>query len=553
MFKQLLTPVGGSLPLSFLVAALPIAVVLVMLGVLRRPAWQSSLAGLIVGFLIAVLVWRFPVGLALDSIAAGAVFALWPVMWIVFTALLLYNVAVLSGRFDAFRNWVVDHLPNDRRIVLVVVGFCFGCLLEGIAGFGTPVAITSALLIMVGFPALEALTFTLIFNTAPVAFGALGVPITVLGQVTGLPATSLGAMIGRQLPFFALLLPFYVMAVYGGMRSVRALWPVLLVAGGSFALTQFISSNLLNYALTDVLSSLAALIVTLGFLRVWSPRPEPEFAIRSRTVSTGRGAFPRAVGADAARMTSTRPNAGAVPGWQGWLPWIVVSVVVILWTYLKISAIGAQAIHWPGLHNQVSITLYDNKPYAATWVFQPLATGTAILLAVIITAGLVGLSPRHFVQAVVATWRQSRIAILTVALIIALAYLMNYSGLSYTLGLGAASAGIVFPLLSPFLGWVAVFLSGSDTSGNALFGNLQVVAAHQLHLNPVLIAATNSSGGVMGKMISPQNIATGVSVTDLKGQEGVVFARTFKHSIALTVLLGILVVLQQYVVPWMIP
>ena len=235
MFHQLLTPVGGNLPLSFLVAALPIVTVLVMLGVLRRPAWQASLAGLVVGFAIAVLVWNFPPALAFNSVVAGVVFALWPVMWIVFNALLLYNVAVDSGRFNAFRVWVLDHLPDDRRIVLVVIGFCFGCLLEGIAGFGTPVAITSALLILVGFPPLEALTFTLIFNTAPVAFGALGVPVTVLGQVTGLPAVKLGAMIGRQLPFIAIFLPFYVMVLYGGSRSVRALWPVLLVAGGSFA------------------------------------------------------------------------------------------------------------------------------------------------------------------------------------------------------------------------------------------------------------------------------------------------------------------------------
>ncbi len=234
-----------------------------MLGVLRRPAWQASLAGLIVGFVVAVAAWQMPVGLALDSAAAGAVFALWPVMWIVFNALLLYNIAVASGRFDAFRDWVLDHLPNDRRIVLVVIGFCFGCLLEGISGFGTPVAITSALLILVGFPPLEALTFTLIFNTAPVAFGALGAPVTVLGQVTGLPAVQLGAMIGRQLPFLAMLLPFYVMALYGGARSVRALWPVLLVSGVSFAAGQFVSSNFLDYALTDVLSSLTALIVTL--------------------------------------------------------------------------------------------------------------------------------------------------------------------------------------------------------------------------------------------------------------------------------------------------
>ena len=532
MFHQLLRPVAGSLPLSFLVAILPIVTVLVMLGVLRRPAWQASLGGLIVGLIIAIAVWQFPVGLAFNSVAAGVVFALWPVMWIVFNALLLYNIAVISGRFDAFRAWLLDNLPNDRRVVLVVIGFCFGALLEGIAGFGTPVAITSALLILVGYPPLEALTFTLIFNTAPVAFGALGVPVTVLGAVTHLPAATLGAMVGRQLPFFALFLPFYVMAVYGGMRSVRALWPVLLVAGGSFAGTQFVVSNFISYALTDVLSSMVSLIATLGFVRLWEPVHDQSFAIRHG-------------------IAEPRPD-GSVRTWHGWLPWVIVSAVVIVWTAFAVFKIGDDKIPWPGLDKQVFITLY-NTPYGAVWDFQPLATGTAILVAAVITAALVGVGPGRFFQAVADTWRQSRIAILTVALIIGLAYLMNYSGLNYTLGLGVASVGPVFPLVSAFLGWVAVFLSGSDTSGNALFGNLQVVAANQLHLNPVLIAATNSSGGVMGKMISPQNIATGVSVTDLKGQEGVVFARTFKHSIVLTVLLGILVVIQQYVVPGMIP
>ena len=549
MFHQLLTPVAGSLPLSFLVAILPIATVLVMLGLLRRPAWQASLAGLAVAFAIAVLVWQFPISLALDSFAAGAVFALWPVMWIVLNALLLYNIAVVSGRFDAFRDWVLTHMPDDRRIVLVVIGFCFGCLLEGISGFGTPVAITSALLILVGFPPLEALTFTLIFNTAPVAFGALGVPVTVLGQVTNLSPVTLGAMIGRQLPFLAMLLPFYVMTIYGGVRSVRALFPVLLVAGGSFALGQFVSSNFLDYALTDVLSSLTALIATLGFLQVWSPQPDPEFSIRAQRVA-------QAVGADVTRQTgataATGNAASAVPAWQGWIPWIIVSAVVIVWTHLKVAAIGQQVIPWPGLHNQVFITLY-NKPYAANYTFQPLATGTAILLSAVITAAVVGVGPGRFLGCVAQTWRQTRIAIMTVAFIVGLAYLMNYSGLNYTLGQGVASVGVFFPLVSAFLGWVAVFLSGSDTSGNALFGNLQVVAANQLQLNPVLFAATNSSGGVMGKMISPQNIATGVSVTDLRGQEGVVLARTFKHSVALTMLLGVLVVIQQYLVPWMIP
>ena len=534
MFHQQLTPVGASLPLSFAVAALPIIVVLVLLGVARRPAWQASLAGLAAAFLIATTAWQFPPRLAADSVAAGAVFALWPVMWIVVNALLLYNIAVASGRFDAFRDWILDHLPNDRRVVLVVIGFCFGCLLEGISGFGTPVAITSALLILVGFPPLEALTFTLIFNTAPVAFGALGVPITVLGQVTGISPVTLGAMVGRQLPFIALILPFYVMTLYGGLRSLRALWPVLLVAGLSFAGAQFVSSNFLDYALTDVLSSLTALIVTIGFLQIWQPVHDPAFAVGVRPAAETRAARP-------------------VPAWQGWMPWIIVSVVVIIWTHFKVPANGAQAIPWPGLDKLVSITLYHDKPYAAIYRFEPLASGTAILLAAIITSALVGVGPAGFFRAAAATWRQARIAILTVMLIIALAYLMNYAGMTYTLGLGVSKAGLLFPLVSPFLGWVAVFLSGSDTSGNALFGNLQVVAANQLGLNPVLIAATNSSGGVMGKMISPQNIATGVSVTDLKGQEGVVFARTFKHSIVLTLLLGGLVLLQQYFFQGIIP
>jgi len=534
MFRQLLTPVGDSLGLSVLVAVLPILTVLLLLGLLRRPAWQAALAGLVVGLVVAILPWQMPVGLAFQAVLNGAVFALWPVMWIVLNALLLYNVAVRSGRFEAFRTWVITHLPNDRRVILVVVGFCFGALLEGVSGFGTPVAITSSLLILVGYPPVEALVYVLIFNTAPVAFGALGAPVTVLGAVTGLPTTALAAMIGRQLPFMAVLLPFYVIGIYGGWRSIKALWPVLLVAGGSFAASQFLASNFIDYTLTDVLSSLGSLIVTLAFLQVWRPPPSAEFEVRNPSLGGAR-------------------KVSDVPAWQGWLPWVIVSATVILWTSFSVFTIGQQAIAWPGLHQAISITLFNDKPYAAVWLFQPLTTGTAILLAVVITALLVRLRAADFVICIGETIRQAWLAVVTVMLIVGLAYLMNYSGLAYTLGKGVASTGLLFVLLSPFLGWVAVMLSGSDTSGNALFGNLQVVAARQLDLDPILFAATNSSGGVMGKMISPQNIATGVSVTNLKGQEGVVFARTFGHSIVLTVLLGLLVAAQQFLVPGIIP
>src|SRR5579863_8124800 len=534
MFQQLLTPVGGSLTLSFLVAILPVATVLVLLGILKRPAWQAALGGLIVGLLIASTVWALPAQIALSSALNGAVFALWPVMWIVINALFLYNIAVTSGRFDAFRSWIITHLPNDRRVVLIAIGFCFGALLEGVAGFGAPVAITASLLIMCGFPALEALVFVLLFNTTPVAFGALGTPVTVLGAVTGLPAPALAAMIGRQLPFIAAFLPFYVMALYGGWRSIRALWPMLIVAGCSFGLLQFAASNYLDYTLTDVFAALGSLAVTLLFLQFWRPAADPEFTI-SRS--------------PAASAAAPRP----VAAWQGWMPWLIVTAVVIVWTYMKVATVGQIGVHWPGLDKAVSITLYHDKPYAAVWSFQPLGTGTAILLAAFITALLVRLSVGEMVQCYVRTIRQIWQAVLTVMLIVALAYVMNYSGLAYTLGLAVASTGHAFILFSPFLGWIAVFLSGSDTSGNALFGNLQVVAARQLQLNPLLFAATNSSGGVLGKMISPQNIATGVCVTDLKGKEGAVLARTFIHSVVLTLVLVVIVIIQQYVVPGIIP
>jgi lactate permease len=535
MFHQLLTPVGNSLGLSFLVAILPIATVLILLGVVRRPAWQAALAGLVVGLIIAIAVWGLPAPIAFAAASNGAVFALWPVMWIVITALFVYNIAVSSGRFDAFRAWIIKHLPDDRRVVLIVIAFCFGALLEGIAGFGTPVAITSSLLIMCGFPALEAIVFVLIFNTTPVAFGALGTPVTVLGAVTGLPAHELGQMIGRQLPIMAAILPFYVIALYGGWRSIRSLWPVLAVAGLSFGLAQFGASNYLDYTLTDVFAALTSLAVTLLFLQVWRPAPDPEFKISHKA------------GEDA------NPAFKDVPAWQGWMPWLVVTAVVIAWTYFKVAAMGAHSIPWPGLDKAVSITLYKDKPYAAVWAFQPLANGTAILVSAIIVALFVRLSVGEFVRCAVRTIRQIWQAVITVMFIVALAYVMNYSGLAYSIGLAVASTGHWFVLFSPFLGWIAVFLSGSDTSGNALFGNLQVVAARQLDLNPLLFAATNSSGGVLGKMISPQNIATGVSVTNMKGQEGAVLARTFIHSIILTLVLVVIVIVQQYVVPGIIP
>lgn len=532
MFHQIIAPVAGGLTTSFLVALVPVLIVLLMLGVLRYPAWIASAAGLLTALPLAIFVWQLPAANAFSSVAAGATFALWPVMWIVFNALILYNVTVTSGEFDKFRAWLLGYLPNDRRVVLVVIGFCFSCLLEGVAGFGAPIAITSALLIAMGIKPIDALVCALIFNTAPVAFGALGSPITTLAAVTQIEAHRLAAMVGRQLPLIAIFLPFYVVAVYGGMKALRGVWPVLLVAGLSFAIAQFLCANYIGYELTDVVSSMVSLITTLVFLRVWKLPFNPEFALAENAPSATASDQPKSLG--------------------GWMPWIVLVVIVAVWTHLKISGIGETKVAWPWLHESVFITLYD-RPYAAIWNFQPLATGTAIAVAWLTVALLVRLSPLKLLEVIGQTLVQVRLPALTTTLIIALAYLLNYSGMTYTLGIGIASVGVLFPLVSAFLGWLAVFLSGSDTSGNALFGNLQVVAARQLDLNPVLMAATNTSGGVMGKMISPQNIATGTSVTNLRGHEGRILARTFKHSLLLTFVLGIIVMIQQYVTPWIIP
>ncbi|MCH4091609.1 L-lactate permease [Acetobacter sp.] len=515
----------GSVSLSCLAAATPIIVALFCMGVMKWAAWKSTFLAMIAGVLIALFIWHMPLKLAALSISYGVTFSLFPVMWIALTAILLFNLTIVSGYFDTLRAWITANLPEDRRILLVVIGFCFGALLEGIAGFGSPVAVTSSLLIAAGFAPLEALTYVLIFDTAPVAFGGLGIPVTVLGSVTGLPASELGAVIGHLLPPIALILPFYVMAFYAGAKSVRAIWPVLLVAGASFAFCQFFVSNFLSYSLTDIASSTVSLVATVAFLKFWQPRPDRSFNI--------------------SWSDSQTPAHPARALWRGWLPWIIVTCVIIGWDMLKLNTIMAFSIPWPGLHKNVHISLY-NTDYAAIWKFEPFGTGTAIFISGILFSVFCRISPRKYVEAVIITLRQGWIAVVSVALTLGLAYLMNYSGMTYTLGFGAASSGPFFYVLSVLLGWVAVFLTGSDTSGNALFGNLQVSAARSLHLNPLLFAAANSAGGVMGKMISPQNIATGVAVTNLKGREGDVLRKTWAHSIALSMLLVVIVIVYQW-------
>ena len=517
--------------LSAAVAALPLAVVLVVMGLLRKPGYLAAVSGLICSVVLGCLVWHMPIKLALVSTGYGFVYALWPIMWIVFAALWLYNLAVETGKFDLLRCWMERHASGDMRVQAVMVAFCFGALLEGTAGFGAPVAVTSFLLLALGFTANRAVTLSLIANTTPVAFGALGIPIVALAGVTGLDQMKLSAMAGRQLPFMSLLLPAYLVVFLSGRKGLKDVWPAAFVAGGTFALVQFAVANYWGPYAVDVLASLASIVALTIFLRFWKPT-EP---VRS-----------------AAGIPESAPKLSLADSVGAWTPWILLALVMIVWSYFKVFQRLQMSIPVPGLHNAVYIALY-RKPYGAIYNFQPFAAGTAALTATIIAALILRASARTFLRSGLTTLRQLLLPGLTVVLIVGLSYVYNYSGMAYTLGAALASLGKWFPLASGFLGWTACFLSGSDTSSNLLFGNLQVAAGHQLGINPVLLAATNSSGAVTGKMISPQNIAVGVTTVGLAGKEGGILREIFWHSIAFATVLSLLAFAQAYALRWMVP
>lgn len=526
--------------LSALVAALPLALILVLMGGLRKSGLLASACGLGTAGLLALLIWHMPSTLVLWSAAYGFLYALWPVLWIVFNGLWLYNLTQDTGKFELLRRWMEEHASGNPCIQAILVAFCFGALLEGSAGFGAPVAVTACLLVGLGFEARKAVMVALIANTAPVAFGALGIPIVALDGVTGLGLLQLSSMVGRQVPFLSFILPAYLAWVVAGSKGLRETWPAALVAGGTFGLAQFLVSNLWGPYATDVVAASASIAALAAFLRVWTPRGGPP---RQEKLSSK----------DESPVTVSNPAAlSGKQAFAAWLPWGMLSAVMILWTYLKLLPKGQVGIRIPDLHNGVLITLYQ-KPYAALYSFQPLGAGTAVLVTSVITALCFGVPGGIFLESGLKTLRQLRLPGLTVMVIVGLAYLYNYSGMAYTLGAAVARVGPVFPFVSSYLGWVACFLSGSDSASNILFGNLQAAAAHQLHLSPVLLAATNSSGAVTGKMISPQNIAIGVTTVGLIGQEGKILRATFWHSILLAALLGLVALLQAYWAPWMVP
>jgi L-lactate transport len=519
------------LPASALVATIPLLVVLLLMGVLRKGSLLASACGLAAAALLAAFVWRMPVSLESWSLLYGFAFAAWSILWLVFNALWLYNLTIDIGLFELLRQWIQLRASGDPCIQATLVAFCFGALLEGNAGFGAPVAITACLLVALGFQPRMAVLASLLANTVPVAFGAVGIPIVALAGVTGLDIMKLSVAIGRQLPLLSAVLPTYLILLVGGFAGLKRTWPVAAVAGGSFAATQFAVSNFWGPYVTDVASSLVSIVVTVLFLRIWSPKNAEPAATAPVPTST----------------PLTMPQVIA-----GWLPWALLSVVIVLWSNFRLPALGQILVPIPSLHNGVLITLY-HKPYAAIFGFQPLTSGTAVLVTTVLTALFFRVSPRIALLSAWKTFRQLRVPGVAVLFIVGLAYLYNYSGMAYTLGAALALVGPAFPFVSSFLGWVACFLSGSDTSSNVLFGNLQVAAAHQLQLNPILMAATNSSGAVMGKMISPQNIAVGVTTVGLVGEEGKVLHSSFWHSVLLAALIGLLACLQAYVVPGMIP
>ena len=545
-WAQPIAPVH-SVGISALIATLPLLTVLGLLGIARKSGLVAAGSGLLVAMILSAFVWRMPVNLAGWSIAFGFATAAWSILWLVFNALWLYNLSVRAGSFDRLRQWIELRASGDPCVQAVLVAFCFGALLEGSAGFGAPVAITAFLLVGVGFDPKKAVLVSLLANTAPVAFGSVGVPIVALASVTGLDVMRLGAEVGRQLPLLSVLLPAYLALVVGGRPGLRRTWPAVVVAGVSFAVTQYFVSNYWGPYATDVLSALVSIVATTTLLRVWIPAP----LVMADAVIPSE----RSESRDPHLLTpeiEPRPPLSLGEVIHGMLPWLVLSIVVVVWTHFEIFKKGAIPMPIPSLHNGVIISLYQ-KPYAAVFNFQPFATGTAVLVTTLISALLLRVRPTLLLQCGAETLRQLRVPSVVVFFIVGMAFLFNYSGMVYTLGAALAGTGVFFPLVSSFLGWVACFLTGSDTSSNFLFGNLQVAAAQQLNLNPVLLAATNSSGAVAGKMISPQNIAIGVSTVGLVGKEGEVLRSTFWHSVLFATFIGGIALVQAYLLPWTVP
>ncbi len=556
-FHQSYDPVAGSVLLSALVAALPLLVLGVLLAVVRAAPWKAAVAGAATAFVLAWLVWRMPLGLALSAATHGMAFGLWPISWVCLNAVFFYNLTVASGDFDVIRRSLA-RLTEDRRIQALLVAFCFGALIEGIAGFGAPVAISASMLAGLGFDPIVAAVLALVANTAPVAFGSIGIPVVTLGGLLApilgmdVEATThaLSSTVGRQLPFFSVAIPAYLVVLLAGWRKTVEVLPAVLAAGLTFAVVQFATSNFVGPELTDILASLASLGAVALLLRAWKPRE----------VWRGDGRQP------APKEERRDPPARVVRAFGIY----AILVVVVLGLQLASSA-GLKNVKlefaWPGaystvdgravpvVHREPPITAASN-PYPLAYRFDFLTSAGSLVLVASAVAFLVmmafGAPPAAFGITFARTLRQLKLPIVTIAFILSIATVMNYAGMTSSMALSLAETGVLFPFFSAFIGMLGVFLTGSDTSSNTLFGPLQATTAKVSGLDPILTAATNSSGGVMGKMISPQNLSVGAAGVGAVGREGEIFRRVIGHSLLLTALVGLLAMLQAYVLPWMV-
>lgn len=525
--------------LSALVAAIPLFFIFWALLIMKMKGYKASLFITLIAVLIAVSIYGMPVKLALLSAADGALYGVFTISWIVIGAIFLYHVTVVSGQFEIIKNFMAS-VTNDRRLQALLIAFSFGSFLEGAAGFGSPVAITAAILTGLGFNPLYAAGVCLIANTAPVAFGSIGIPITVAAQVSGLPEMAISQMVGRTLPFLSALVPFYIVLIMCGYRKTIEVLPAILVSGISFAVVQFITSNYISPMLPDVLSGVVSIISLLILLKYWKPPTIWRFADETP---------------EKKRIVQPVYTRGQMI--KAWSPYVVMTLMVICWGLQPVkdylNTIGQLKAYLPGLQNTIARpdgTALQIKPFTFNYLSN---AGSAILLAAIVSLPLAGMGLKKLQQAFVLTARQMLFPIITIGAVVGFAFVVNNSGMSATMALALAGTGVLFPFFSPVLGWLGVFLTGSDTSSNALFCRLQHTSAEAIGVNPVITVAANVSGGVTAKMISPQSIAIGAAAVGLVGKESSIFMFTVKHSFMLLFIISVFTTLQAYVIKWMVP
>lgn len=550
-WQQIYDPMGN-IWISSAIALIPIIFFFLALAVFRMKGSVAGTITVVLALLVSLFAYQMPVAMAFASMVYGFLYGLWPIAWIIIGAVFLYKISVKTGQFDIIRSSILS-ITEDQRLQMLFVGFAFGTFLEGAAGFGAPVAITAALLVGLGFKPLYAAGLCLIVNTAPVAFGAMGIPIIVAGQVSGVDTMEISQMVGRQLPFMVIIVLFWIMAIMDGWRGVKETWPAVIVGGGSFALAQYLTSNFVGPELPDITAAIAALVSLTILLKFWQPKHIFRFANEDANIQE-----------NLAEQKQQKYTIGQIA--KAWSPFAILTAMVTVWSIQPFKALFAKdgaladlviSIKVPFLHQLVQKmppVVNEIKDYDAIYKFDWLsATGTAIFIAAIITIIYLKMKPKDAVATFAETVNELKIPIYSIGMVLAFAFIANYSGMSATLALALAHTGQAFTFFSPFLGWLGVFLTGSDTSANALFSALQATTAQQIGVPEVLLVAANTSGGVTGKMISPQSIAIACAAVGLVGKESDLFRFTVKHSITFTVMIGIIITLQAYVFPWMIP